>query len=79
MINVNARAYETRATIRPIVLPHECRCLFLLRKKNFFNIEIKIKSRLIDRIMHRWTITERRWTREQTRRHDEIVNKYRRR
>ncbi len=32
MINVNVRAYETRAIIRPIVLPHECLCLFLLDK-----------------------------------------------
>lgn len=32
MINVNARAYETSAIIRPIVLPHECRCLALLNK-----------------------------------------------
>jgi hypothetical protein len=36
MINVNAATYEISAIIRPIVLPHECRCLFLSDKiKNY--------------------------------------------
>jgi hypothetical protein len=71
MINVNERTYDTIAIIRPIILPHECRCLFLLDKiKMCFVLLQKEKYILINCSMHSWTISERRWMREQTRRHD---------